>query len=418
MEAIGTGIFLFERFRLDRRGGGLFRSDERGRFLPVVIGSRALDVLCVLVERHGDLVSKDEIMTAVWPRTVVAESNLPIQILTLRRVLDQGRAEGSCIQTVIGRGYRFVASVTYPDANAFLDASGLDGSSVSCVTPAERRPITVLSGDIVGFPLSATETDPEDLLETMRALYRDCAEVIGQYDGFVANFPGEALLAYFGYPAAHEDNAEPAVRAGLTLVDVIAGFEAPNRLRAHIGIASGLVVIGDVIGHGEGRQPNVVGAAPSLATRLQALSEPNTILITERTRRQVGAFFELEDLGALQPGGTSQRIWRVLGERRGLGRFEALRSADTPLVGREEEIALLLRLWTQAKAGDGQAVLLCGEPGVGSPDWRRYSRSVFERSPTTGCVISVRPTIRTAPSTRSSPNSNARPDSSATTPQT
>ena len=110
------------------RGIPCYRGDECKVFVPVAIGSRALDVLRVLIASHGDLVSKDEIMTAVWPRTVVAESNLPIQILTLRRVLDQGRAEGSCIQTVIGRGYRFVASVTYPDANAFLDDSGLDGS--------------------------------------------------------------------------------------------------------------------------------------------------------------------------------------------------------------------------------------------------------------------------------------------------
>jgi DNA-binding winged helix-turn-helix (wHTH) protein len=199
MEVAANGeIYLFERFRLDRRGGGLFRADEQGAFVPVAIGSRALDVLCVLVERHGQLVLKDELMTAVWPRTMVADSNLPIQILALRHVLDRGRAHGSCIQTVAGRGYRFVASVTNPEANAPSDASDLDAASVSRASPAERRPVTVLSADIFGFPPSAGESDPEWLLDAMVALYRDCAEVIGRYDGFVANLPGEALLAYFG----------------------------------------------------------------------------------------------------------------------------------------------------------------------------------------------------------------------------
>jgi len=367
MEAIGSGIFLFERFRLDRRGGGLFRADKQGAFVPVAIGSRALDVLCVLVQRHGDLVSKDEIMTAVWPGIVVADSNLPIQILALRRILDHGRAGGSCIQTVAGRGYRFVASVTHAEYKYAETTEAVEAptASVGRDSLVERRPITVLAGSIIGFPPSATELDPEELLDTMVALYRACTDAINRYDGFVAHLPGDALLAYFGYPAAHEDDAERAVRAGLILVNRIGRFEVPNRLRARIGIATGLAVIGDVIGDREGQQPSVVSAAPSLAERLQELAEPNTILIAESTRRQVGAFFELNDVGAQQPGGPPQRIWRVRGERRGLSRFEALRSGDTPLVGREEEIALLVRLWTQAKAGDGHTVLLFGEPGVG-----------------------------------------------------
>jgi class 3 adenylate cyclase len=366
MEAsAGSEIFLFERFRLDRRGGGLFRADDEGVFVPVTIGSRALDVLSILVAGHGRLVSKDEIMAAVWPSTVVADSNLPIQILALRRILDHGRTHGSCIQTVAGRGYRFVASVTNPDANSHPDPSDLDVSAVSCTAPAERRPITVLSGAIIGFPFAASDTDPEELLAPIAALFRDCSEGIGRYDGFLANFPGEAILAYFGYPAAHEDDAERAVRAGLSLVGVIGRFEAPSRLHARIGIATGLVVIGDVIGEGDRRRPSVVGGALNSATSLQALADPSTILITEGTRRQIGAFFELEDAGIQQPNGVSRQIWRVLGERKGIGRFEALRSGDIPLVGRSEEINLLVRRWSCAKAGDGHVVLLSGEPGVG-----------------------------------------------------
>jgi len=357
MEASASSeIFLFERFRLDRRGGGLFRADDQGVFVPVTIGSRALDVLSILVEGHGRLVSKDEIMAAVWPNTVVADSNLPIQVLALRRILDRGRTHGSCIQTVAGRGYRFVASVTNPDANPYSEPFDLDPSGVSCTAPAERRPITVLSGEIIGLSFAANDTDPEELLEPMAALYRDCSEVIGQYDGFLANSPGEAILAYFGYPAAHGDDAERAVRAGLSLVGVIGRFEGPSRLQARIGIATGLVVIGDVIGEGDGRRRSVIGGALNSATSLQALADPSTILITEGTRRQVGAFFELEDAGIQQRDGVSQHIWRVLGERPGLGRFEALRTGDTPLVGRTEETALLVRRWSYTKAGDGHVV--------------------------------------------------------------
>jgi len=349
-------------------------------------------VLSVLVQRHGDLVLKEDIMTAVWRGIVVADSNLPTQIFALRRILDRGRARGSCIQTVSGRGYRFVASVTHSAAGAFGGARELvprektdqilttatrpifaettediEASTLSAIhrPPAERRPITVLSASIVSFPLSASELDPEELLDTMAALYRDCAEAINRYDGFVANLAGNGLLAYFGYPAAHEDDAERAARAGLTLVDMVGRFEAPYRLQARVGIATGLVVIGGVITERMEGHPGVVGAVPNLATTLQALAEQNHVLIAESTRRQLGAFFDLDDLGPQQSGGESYRIWRVLGERQGLGRFEALRSSDTPLVGRDEEVALLLRLWTQAKAGDGHAVLISGEAGVG-----------------------------------------------------
>jgi len=210
-------------------------------------------------------------MAAVWPGIVVADSNLPIQILALRRVLDRGRVERSCIQTVAGRGYRFVTPVTqaeskYGDTTEAVEAPT---ASVRRGILVERRPLTVVAGSIVGVPASATEADPEELLDTMAALYRACTDAIKQYEGFVTHLPGDTFLAYFGYPAVHEDDAERAVRAGLDLVDIIGRFQAPGCLQARIGIASGLVVIGDGIGEGEGRRLHVVGAAPSLATRLQ-----------------------------------------------------------------------------------------------------------------------------------------------------
>lgn len=217
-----TGVFLFGQFRLDPLRG-LFRCDDAGAPVPISLGSRALDVLRVLIERHGDLVSKDEIMAAAWPGIVVSESNLPIEIRAIRRILDYGQAQVSCIQTVAGRGYRFVAPVTIADTNGPLDTDP-DIPSIGWPSPAERRPITVLSAEIAGFPASASETDPEAMLVTLAPLCRHCVEIIGHYDGFVANLSGEALIAYFGYPAAHEDDAERAVRTGLTLVDEIAQF--------------------------------------------------------------------------------------------------------------------------------------------------------------------------------------------------
>ena len=200
MEVVGSGIFEFERFRLDRRGGGLFRADKYGAFVPVAIDSRALDVLCVLVQRHGDLVSKDEIMAAVWTGIVVADSNLPIQILALRRVLDRGRGGGSCIQTVAGRGYRFVVPVMqaqykYADTSEVVEAP-TKGRDVL----VERRPLTVLAGSIVSIPASAAEADPEELLDTMATLYRACADAIKRYDGFMTHLPGDTFFSYFRYP--------------------------------------------------------------------------------------------------------------------------------------------------------------------------------------------------------------------------
>jgi len=167
IEAVGSGIFEFERFRLDRRGGGLFRPDQHGAFIPVTIGSRALDVLCVLVQRHGDLVSKDEIMAAVWPGIVVADSNLPIQILALRRVLDHGRGGASCIQTVAGRGYRFVAPVTrcaeLRSTPAEEPLRATPARSDAAPRAPERRYITAFAAELAPALGGRLPADPEDL---------------------------------------------------------------------------------------------------------------------------------------------------------------------------------------------------------------------------------------------------------------
>jgi class 3 adenylate cyclase/predicted ATPase len=235
------------------------------------------------------------------------------------------------------------------------------------ITGAERRQLTVMFCDLVDSTSLSTALDPEDLREVIGAYNRCVAQNVARFDGFIARYMGDGALIFFGYPQAHEDDAERAVRTGLALVDAIGNLEAPRRLQTHVGIATGLVVVGDLIGGGDARSQDVVGETPNLAARLEALAEPNTIVIADSTRAQIGAMFEVEDLGPLRLKGFAepQRAWRILGESRVHSRFEALRSGQTPLVDRVEEIALLLRRWAQAKDRAGQVVLLSAEPGVG-----------------------------------------------------
>jgi class 3 adenylate cyclase/tetratricopeptide (TPR) repeat protein len=243
---------------------------------------------------------------------------------------------------------------------------------------AERRQLTVMFCDLVGSTPLSVRFDPEDLREIVRAYHRAVADTVGRFDGFVAKYMGDGVLIYFGYPRAHEDDAERAVRAGLAVIDAVGKLAAPEKLDVRLGIASGLVVVGDLIGAGAAQERGVVGETPNLAARLQVLAQPGTLVIAESTRRQIGALFELEDLGAQPLAGfaEAQRAWRILGESGVVSRFEALRSEATPLVGRDEEVNLLLRRWQQAKAGEGRVVLLSGEPGIGKS---RLTAALSER---------------------------------------
>jgi hypothetical protein len=178
---------------------------------------------------------------------------------------------------------------------------------------------------------------------------------------------GDGVLAYFGYPQAHEDDAERAVRAGIAIVDRVARLDLSQPLAVRLGIASGLVVVGDLIGEGAAQERGVVGETPHLAARLQAIAMPNRVVVADGTRRQLGALFEVEDLGpqALAGFAEAPRAWQVVGESGVVSRFEALRTQAAPLVGRDEELDLLAHRWRQAKAGEGRVVLIAGEPGIG-----------------------------------------------------
>ena len=188
--------------------------------------------------------------------------------------------------------------------------------------------------------------------------HRSCAAVIGRAGGFVAKYMGDGVLAYFGYPRADEHDAERAVRAGLALVELVAGLDtvAAVPLQVRVGIATGLVVVGDLIGQGAAQEQAVVGETPNLAARMQALAEPGTVMIAPSTRRLTGGLFDYEDLGAVELKGLGAPVAaaRVLRESAAESRFEALHGRDLiPLVGRDEELALLQRRWQQAKAGEG-----------------------------------------------------------------
>ena len=246
---------------------------------------------------------------------------------------------------------------------------------------AERRQLTVLFCDLVGSTELSARLDPEDLRAIMGAYQAACAEVIGRFDGHVAKFLGDGVLVYFGWPRAHEDDAERAVRAGLGLLEAVAGLEAhPDaRLQARVGIATGQVVVGDLISQGAADLDSVTGDAPNVAARLQALAPRGTVVIAEATRRLIGGLFELDDLGPQRLKGFDEplAVWRVTAESRAEGRFEAHQTTRlSPLVGRDEELSLLLRHWRQAVDGDGQVVLLTGEPGIGKS---RLVREVGER---------------------------------------
>ena len=227
-----------------------------------------------------------------------------------------------------------------------------DGPSAA---EAERRQLTVVFCDLVGSTALSSQLDPEDLREVIGAYQRCIGEVVERFEGFIARYMGDGALIYFGYPQAREDDAERAVRAGLALVAAVPVLRPhPGiKLQCRVGVATGLAVVGDLIGSGAAQEQSVIGETPNIAARLQALAEPNAVVIADGTRRQLGSLFELIDLGPQQLKGLvePQRAWLVSAASSIDSRFEALRSGETPFVGREEELDRLLQLWQQAKDG-------------------------------------------------------------------
>ena len=250
----------------------------------------------------------------------------------------------------------------------------------STVPQAERRQLTVMFVDMVGSTALSSRLDPEEMREVLRAYQNTVAGEIVRYEGHVAKFLGDGVLAYFGWPCAHEDETERAVSAGLAIAEAVGRLStsAGEPLAARVGIATGLVVVGDLVGEGAAREEAVVGETPNLAARLQEAAGPGAVLISAGTRRLLGEMFELRKRGPLRLKGFAQPVsgFHVLGERPAGSRFEARRSGrPPPMVGRDRELALVLERWRQAAAGEGQAVLLVGEAGIGKS---RLVRAVLD----------------------------------------
>jgi class 3 adenylate cyclase len=244
---------------------------------------------------------------------------------------------------------------------------------------AERRQVTVMFSDLVGSTALSARMDPEDLREIISAYQKCVAETVQRFGGFVAKYMGDGVLVYFGYPQAHEDDAERAVRAGSELVAAVSDLNTHATLQTRVGIATGLVVVGDLIGSGASQEQAIVGETPNLAARLQGVAEPNTVVIAESTRKLVGNLFELQDVGAQELKGIAGPVqaWAALRPASVESRFEALHASGlTELVGREEELELLLRRWSKARTSEGQVVLLSGEAGIGKS---RLTAALLER---------------------------------------
>jgi class 3 adenylate cyclase len=238
---------------------------------------------------------------------------------------------------------------------------------------AERRQLTVLFCDLVGSTALSTQLDPEDLREVVRAYQDTCAKVIARFEGHIAQYLGDGLLVYFGYPLAHEDDAQRAVRAGLGMLEALEQLntrltqERGVQVAVRLGIHTGLVVVGEV-GGGTRQEQLALGETPNLAARLQEIAAPNTLVISATTLQLLGGFFACQPLGTPLLKGQAQplAVYRVLYESMARSRLQAVGATGlTPLVGREQEVALLRERWAQVKDGLGQVVLLSGEAGIG-----------------------------------------------------
>lgn len=365
----GPEVLHFDGLILDVAGHTL--RDRGGEGVRLTRGEFAL--LLALARHPGRVLSRDQLGNSIAGHVVdVGDRSIDVMVWRLRGKIEVNPKTPSLILTVPGSGYKLAAAVRPIDSTV----GETNGASAGYPLPArsqsvERRQLTVLSCELVEWAALSSRLDPEDAHSALDAFRRCSTEVVTRFGGTVAVFSGGEMQVYFGYPQAHEHDAERAVRAALGIVEAVAklvlGF--PVALRARIGIATGLVVMGEPVADSATRVPAVVGEAPVMASRLRSMATPGTVLIAVNTRGLVGDLFECRDVGqaATPDFPEPASAWQVTGETAAESRFEALHGGGPmpPVVGRDEEIDLLLRRWRQSIAGEGRAVLISGEPGIG-----------------------------------------------------
>ena len=274
-----------------------------------------------------------------------------IDVSVLRYLTDQDLKD---IGVLLGHRRKMLASISKLMGAAPATSEPAAEAEPKAQDSVERRQVTVMFSDLVGSTALSARMDPEDLREIISTYQKCIAETVRRFDGFVARYMGDGVLVYFGYSQAHEDDAERAVRAGLELITAVTALRLRASLQTRVGIATGLVVVGDLLSSGEAQERGMVGKTPNLAARLQGIAEPNTVVICDSTRRLLGnLFFELKDLGPrddLKGVGEATRAWAALRASSVASRFDPLHASGmTALVGREEESELLRRRWARAK---------------------------------------------------------------------
>jgi len=338
----------------------------------VTLTRREFALLLAFVRKPGRVLSRAQLRNSIDGGSAdTYDRSIDMLVARLRRKIEPDAAKPQSIITVPGVGYKFVARVHRdgPATGALPAAPGQVGNA--CEAPrVERRQVTVLACQILGFAELAAKFDPEDLQHALSPVYAACAGVVARFGGTMLRTLGDDALAYFGYPKAQENDAESAVRAALELLRALRAIEAApiGNFRARIGIATGLMVVSELPNGGAQQQPTAIGAALNLAVHMQKAALAEGVVIAASTRRLVGDLFEYRNLGAVEAKGFAEPVpaWQVLCESAVESRFEALHSTGmTALVGREEEIELLLRRWQRAETGYGQVALLSGEPGIG-----------------------------------------------------
>lgn len=346
-------IYLFDGHALDTER----RELRRGAAL-VAIEPQVFDLLRLLIEQRARVLGKDDLLAAVWKGRIVSESTLTSRMAFLRRAIGDSGEQQRLVRTVARNGYRFVGAVR--EQPSLEDAAGSSAEAPAAAPRAERRQLTIIACALDAALDLASRLDPETLRELMADCFGRLERVIALHHGVVAGRTGDGVLGCFGYPQAHEADAENAIRAGLAAIEAVAALAprvAGRPLALRVGIATGLVVVGDSAADG----CSVVGETPHLATRLAGAGAPGAPTVSAATRRLVGGLFEWRELGSTA---DALAAWQVIGGA-AANRFAALHPMRGPLIGRDEELELLSRRWQQARNGDGRVMLISGEPGIG-----------------------------------------------------